>query len=190
MRRLVGARESLSLVERPTKNNKEWIKMANMAINEGVEVVDQMKELESLMNAEDNLHILDIGKIVESLIGTYQIKVSVSGKAKVMGDQVLRSVFDNLIRNAILHGQAKNVDVSIVKNADNIEVRVADDGRGIPEKYRKNIFQEGFTAGESGNTGLGLYIVKKTIDRYGGEITIKDNKPKGVVFVISFPLIK
>jgi signal transduction histidine kinase len=188
LRRLVGARESLSLVK-ATKKTEEWVKMANTAIDEGVEVVNQMKELESLMNAETTLQKVAIGKTVESLVGTYPIKVSVSGKAKVMADQVLRSVFDNLIRNAILHGQATEVVVAIKKLANEIEVRVADNGSGIPKQYRKNIFEEGFTAGQSGNTGLGLYIVKKTIDRYGGSIKIEDNKPKGTIFVINFPKI-
>jgi two-component system sensor kinase len=172
-----------------TKKTEEWVKMANTAIDEGVEVVNQMKELESLMNAETTLQKVAIGKTVESLVGTYPIKVSVSGKAKVMADQVLRSVFDNLIRNAILHGQATEVVVAIKKLANEIEVRVADNGSGIPKQYRKNIFEEGFTAGQSGNTGLGLYIVKKTIDRYGGSIKIEDNKPKGTIFVINFPKI-
>ena len=56
---------------------------------------------------------------------------------------------------------------------------------GIPEEIKNKIFDEGFYHGVSGHTGIGLHIVKKTIERYGGHIYADDNKPKGAVFVIS-----
>jgi signal transduction histidine kinase len=59
---------------------------------------------------------------------------------------------------------------------------VADQGKGIPDEVKARVFDEGFTFGETGNTGLGLYIVKKTMERYGGSVVAKDNRPKGTVF--------
>ncbi|MCF7793756.1 MAG: hypothetical protein K9N09_04600 [Candidatus Cloacimonetes bacterium] len=50
---------------------------------------------------------------------------------------------------------------------------------------KPKIFEEGFIHGETGHTGIGLYIVKKTIDRYEGSISVYDNEPKGVVFEIN-----
>jgi len=46
------------------------------------------------------------------------------------------------------------------------------------------IFDEGFHYGESGHTGIGLYIVKRTIEEYDGEVLVEDNKPHGAIFVI------
>ena len=67
---------------------------------------------------------------------------------------------------------------------DFCEIRVADYGKGIPEKIKDKVFEEGFSHGESASTGQGLYIVKKLVDRYGGEVEIEDNKPKGAIFVL------
>ena len=60
-----------------------------------------------------------------------------------------------------------------------------DNGMGIPDEIKFMIFKEGFYHGKSGHTGIGLHIVKKTIERYGGYIYVDDNKPKGVAFIIS-----
>ncbi|RLI75450.1 histidine kinase, partial [Archaeoglobales archaeon] len=38
--------------------------------------------------------------------------------------------------------------------------------------------------GETAHTGLGLYIVKRVVERYGGDVSVEDNKPKGAVFVV------
>ncbi|MEM2716548.1 MAG: ATP-binding protein, partial [Archaeoglobaceae archaeon] len=64
------------------------------------------------------------------------------------------------------------------------EIRIADFGKGIPDEVKPRIFEEGFTYGEKASTGLGLYIVKRLVERYSGEIKVEDNKPKGTVFVI------
>ncbi len=52
------------------------------------------------------------------------------------------------------------------------------------ENQQHHVFERSFKLGKTAGTGLGLYIVKKTIERYGGEITLKDNYPKGTIFEI------
>ncbi|MBT5421249.1 MAG: HAMP domain-containing histidine kinase, partial [Candidatus Cloacimonetes bacterium] len=93
-------------------------------------------------------------------------------------------VFTNLITNSIKHGKAKNINIEVTSKNDMCEIRFIDDGVGIPDKIKFKIFQEGFYYGKTGHTGIGLHIVKKTIDRYGGYIYAENNKPKGAVFVI------
>jgi len=51
---------------------------------------------------------------------------------------------------------------------------------------KEKIFDEGFTKGNSENTGLGLYIVKKALNSFGGNILVKDNNPKGALFILIF----
>jgi two-component system sensor kinase len=50
---------------------------------------------------------------------------------------------------------------------------------------KEKIFDEGFSYGERRGTGLGLYLVKKTMERYGGSVRVEDNKPQGAVFVLT-----
>ncbi|MCK4256700.1 HAMP domain-containing histidine kinase, partial [candidate division WOR-3 bacterium] len=45
--------------------------------------------------------------------------------------------------------------------------------------------EESFRYGETGGSGLGLFIVKKTLERYGGSISVEGNKPSGTVFILN-----
>ena len=53
------------------------------------------------------------------------------------------------------------------------------------DKFYRIVFDEGFQHGESGHTGIGLYIVKQTIKSYGGIIKVEDNDPNGAVFTLT-----
>ncbi|MFW5936009.1 MAG: ATP-binding protein [Candidatus Hadarchaeota archaeon] len=54
--------------------------------------------------------------------------------------------------------------------------------QSISDEFKTKIFAEGSSGNEG--TGLGLYIAKKTVDRYGGAITVEDNQPRGSVFTL------
>jgi signal transduction histidine kinase len=96
-------------------------------------------------------------------------------------------VFDNIINNAIVHSGSLIMNIAIkpgVGEGGITEIRLADEGIGIPNEVKPKIWQEGFRYGKSGQSGLGLFIVKKVLERYGGTITVEDNQPKGTVFVV------
>jgi len=59
-------------------------------------------------------------------------------------------------------------------------------GPGIPDEMKEEIFKEGVKDQETGRTGLGLFLVKTLIERYGGKIWVEDNEPEGSVFVLRF----
>jgi len=61
---------------------------------------------------------------------------------------------------------------------------LSDEGIGIPNEIKYKIFDEGFQYGENGHTSIGLYIVQKTVEDYGGEVFVEDNKPQGAVFIV------
>ncbi len=64
------------------------------------------------------------------------------------------------------------------------QVRQDDYGIGIPDEIKDKVFDDGFHYGETGHTGIGLFIVKKTIEEYGGMVFVEDNTPQGEVFII------
>jgi two-component system, NarL family, sensor histidine kinase BarA len=74
-----------------------------------------------------------------------------------------------------------------------IEVRVEDNGIGIPESEREHIFDafyqvDSSSTREYGGSGLGLSIVKKLVDAHGGKVTVAANEPQGSVFAVTLPL--
>jgi two-component system, NarL family, sensor histidine kinase BarA len=135
------------------------------------------------------------------------------GIADVRADsERLRQVFLNLVENAIKFTQAGGVVALSARMAEGedaqtgddegmallaptreqLEVRVADTGIGIPTRERTKVFDafyqvDSSSTREYGGTGLGLSIVKRLVEGHGGAIRIEDNQPKGTVFVVTLP---
>jgi len=109
---------------------------------------------------------------------------------EVMANDMLRSVFRNLLNNAVQHhdGDEPTVEVSAEVEDDWVLVRVADDGPGIPEAQRETVFGKGEKGIDSEGTGLGLYLVYTLVDHYGGSVWIDDNEPRGSVFNVRLRL--
>jgi signal transduction histidine kinase len=100
----------------------------------------------------------------------------------------------NLLDNAVRYG-GRNAHVSISVKADRKQVtlEVADDGPGVPAQDRARIW-EPFWRGEAGRaagvtgTGIGLATVRELVSAQGGECSVRDNVPRGAVFVVTLPL--
>ena len=107
-----------------------------------------------------------------------------------MADDSLSSVIDNIIRNAVIHGKADRIAITIGKATGRCEVRIADNGSGIPDEIKAKVFEEGFTHGDTGHTGLGLHIVEKAMKAYGCHAYTEDNETKGAIFVLRFMMVK
>jgi PAS domain S-box-containing protein len=108
----------------------------------------------------------------------------------VVGDELLYSVFRNLLSNAVIHSQTTDPEITVSANltgAEMVEVRVADDGPGVPDDRKKSIFGKGEKGLDSEGTGVGLYLVKSVVESYGGEVWVEDNQPEGAVFVVTLP---
>ena len=101
-----------------------------------------------------------------------------------MADEAFTSVIDNIVNNAIIHGKTDKIDIEVTSDKNICQIMIIDYGKGIPDEIKKRIFDEEFSYGENRGTGLGLYIVKKNIERYGGTIEVKDTKPHGATFII------
>ncbi|MFB6092209.1 MAG: PAS domain S-box protein [Haloquadratum sp.] len=108
----------------------------------------------------------------------------------VRADEMLDSVFRNLLVNAIDHNDKElpEVIVSATERDEHAVVRIADNGPGVPDAQKSEIFGEGEKGLESGGTGVGLYLVRTLTDRYGGRVRVEDNEPEGSVFVVELPL--
>jgi Signal transduction histidine kinase len=104
----------------------------------------------------------------------------------VLADKMLESVFRNLLSNAITHNDKELPEVTVSTTVDEevVRVRIADNGPGIPDTQKGQIFCEGEKGIDSGGTGMGLYLVETLVDRYDGAVWAEDNEPEGSVFTI------
>lgn len=152
------------------------------AVQHSLKLINDMKDFESLMHVR-GLKTIDLRGLAEEVAQEFPITVNVHGECSVKADSGLHSVVGNIIQNAMVHGKANKVDISISSKKDFCEMRISDNGTGIPDSIKEHVFEEGFKHGPSGHTGIGLYIAKRIIDRYG-EISVEDNIPTGTTFIL------
>jgi signal transduction histidine kinase len=171
------------------KRDEKFLNSAVNAVERSVDLIRKMKEVESVVSPKE-LKPMRVREVVDSVVQRYSSKGAtfrVEGDATVVADEALTSVIDNLVNNSIVHSGADVVSISVAPSGtEEVEVRVADEGIGIPDELKPKIWQEGYKHGRGGQSGLGLYIVKKVMERYGGTATVEDNKPKGTAFVLRF----
>lgn len=99
-------------------------------------------------------------------------------------------VLENLVKNA-LDAVGRGDEILLASEAvlgDEVVVRVADSGLGIPSSVRHNLFEPFVTCGKPGGTGLGLAIVKKIVSEHGGRVWEDPWKLKGACFHLALPL--
>lgn len=106
----------------------------------------------------------------------------------VTADEMLSAVFSNVLNNAVFHSPADPVEVTVTveRGDDAVEVAVADNGPGIPDSAKESVFGRGEKGLASDGTGLGLYLVDRLAERYGGEVELSDNAPTGTVVHLTF----
>jgi len=155
------------------------------AIEKSIKLVSKMRDLEAAISSGGELKPYDVKtSLDESIINFPEIKFKIQGNCKVLADEALVPVFNNVIGNAAIHGKSDRVDILIEKIGDYCNIKISDNGTGVDEKIKDTLFDEGVSYGENRGMGLGLYIVKKTIARYGGEVSFEENTPKGATFIL------
>jgi len=159
-------------------------------IDRSLEAIQSHYNFETFLDTESELNEIEIEVLLkERLAEVDGLEYSISGSCKVLADDTLNTVFTNLISNSINHGKANKIEVMITKDSRICKIMFTDNGKGIPNDIKDQIFDEGFSAGEKRNTGIGLYVVKKTIDYFGGKIYLADSDI-GSTFVIELKLLQ
>jgi len=180
---------------------EEYLDVIKQSAQSAVSLTTTVRTLAEVMLREDaepsrlSLNRVLSQQIEEVRAGYSEAVFTVEGsfpEAEVVADEMLSSVFRNLLRNAVQHNDETppNVTVSAsINEADGVaEVRIADNGPGIPADQRDEIFGKGEKGLDSPGAGIGLYLVRSLVEMYGGDVWIEDNEPKGAIFVVRLSL--
>ena len=112
---------------------------------------------------------------------------------RILADrEQMRRVLINLLKNAeqsIPEGRQGVIRITVRKKEGKVEIRIRDNGQGIPENLREKIFQPNFTTKSSG-MGLGLAICKRIIESMGGEIGFVSEVGVGTEFFIILDIVR
>jgi len=170
---------------------KDLYDLIRSQFGRGTKLINNVRKLSNLENLEISLKSVDVNKVLKDAIHYVQkswqskdINIKIESSEKKIFTRVnelLIDVFDNLLINAVNYNEnpKKEVLIKISRESKNnikyIKFEFIDNGIGISNKRKENIFQDRFNK-EKGSKGMGfgLTLVKKIVESYKGKIWIED----------------
>jgi len=147
------------------------------------------------LEQEDQPRARDLGPIIESVVAevdeTYDSLMvgfeAADADYRVYGGDLLDTVFKNVLSNAAVHNEGPvAVDVGVeTPNPETVVVTVADDGSGVPESVRDDLFEVGKKGPDSEGSGFGLGLARALTESYGGSVEVGDSDAGGARFRIA-----
>src|SRR6266446_2855323 len=128
--------------------------------------------------------LVDLGQ--SAVPSEVDVSVRANGEpCKLLGHyDPLRRAFANLLRNASeAMGGRGSIEIAVTRDGNGLAVTIADHGAGIPDDLRQRVFEPYFTTKNDG-TGLGLALVRQTIEAHNGSITVAETPGGGATFSI------
>ncbi len=145
--------------------------------------------------------LFNLSELVEDAVADYAARYprnfeqDITPGCKITGDKVMiHMAINNLLENAVKYTPAdKPVLITLEEKNGNFILSIIDQGTGIPDNEKKNIFNKFYRVGneesrKAKGTGLGLYLTNKIVLQHKGRIIVKNNTPSGSVFEICLPV--
>ncbi len=210
--KVVELNEKLQVVESLTRHDirnklsalNGRIFLLKKRLSDNTEALSHLKDMESasqqiLKILEFEKHYVQVGSEelrnidVEKHVGEAALLFSNLNGAKlinecrgltVLADSMLRQLFYNLIDNTLKYGKnVSEIRVHYKEEGNQLKLIYEDDGVGIPDDEKKNLFQEGCGKG----TGFGLYLIKRICEAYQWTIQETGKQGKGAQFTMTIP---
>jgi signal transduction histidine kinase len=148
------------------------------------------------MNHDEPLHSVSVDALVEELRGEFAemgTAIDVTGKSAepvLARRTALKRCLTNLVSNAAKYGSRPAI--AIEDSADEVAIRVRDDGPGIPPEMLEQVFEpffrlEGSRSVDTGGVGLGLSIARDIAQGHGGSLTLANRSPHGLEATLRLP---
>lgn len=174
---------------------------AAKALNQLMEDLFSLTKVERQRNPYEPVRVRELVDAVLNVfkleMQTNGVRVDVQGELPVVRCDPIRTkeIFTNLISNAIKFSSKsdsaeRKIRIACADKGGYHEFSVKDNGIGIPERHRREIFEmfrRLHTESEYSGTGAGLHITKKIVERHGGEIWVNSKEGKGTTFYFTLP---
>ena len=169
------------------------------AVNSMTDLIDSLLEFsrtrESLRPSYGNVKetVDRVAQSIRTHPDFHDVQLSVTQTGNSVGwfdSRKLERVLYNLLLNACeaVPPHTGRIEVSLREVANAVEIRVSDNGRGIPESIRTQLFEPFVSYGKENGTGLGLTVVQKIIQDHGGDVNVEKTSESGTVFRVVLPL--
>ncbi|NLA31664.1 MAG: PAS domain S-box protein [Methanomicrobiales archaeon] len=160
---------------------KGYAQKVRSSIRKSVEILRNVSTIRRIHHESAMLGPIDLDGIIQEEIGVFSEIIFHYDESDlvVMADLLLTEAFTNLIGNAVkFGGPAVEITIRVEESGDDVLVSVEDTGPGIPDEMKEAVFMRfGKNMNQKSGQGLGLYITRMLIKRYGGRIWVDDRVP-------------
>jgi signal transduction histidine kinase len=205
---LTSVTNLLFLMQGRTVNDPEAAGYVAVAQRELARVVHIANQTLGLYRESSPPAVLNVAELLEDILEVYRDRLagpqlnidkrydSAGNLRACRGD--LRQLFSNLLLNAIeatepggtIRLRVRSCHTLPPEMRHGVQITFADSGHGIPPSFRDRIFEPFFTTKTEKGTGLGLWVVREIVERYGGSIRIRSrtgSRPTGTVVAVFLP---
>ena len=180
----------------------------NKIIYDQIKLIDnKAKEISAEFSAESCIVPSNLNLVIRHCSDLFDLKNKQIDFAFDLAKDLPSILFEETKLKIIIHNILSNsidaiekvkpklghiIIATVLNSSDNrtyVELRIQDNGCGIPNEIKEKIYLKGFTTRKSENgTGLGLYLVKELLSSHGSRIYFDSNVGKGTTWFIRFPL--
>jgi signal transduction histidine kinase len=196
---IVANAEFLCEARLTPEQREELYQEIRVAVNQMTDLIESLLEFsrtrESLRPSYGSVKVA-VERVVQTVrthpeFHKVRIGIRQQGNSEGWFDQrkFERALF-NLLLNACeaVELETGEIDIKISEIPYGVEVRVGDNGRGIAESVRSQLFEPFVSFGKENGTGLGLTVVQKIIQDHGGDVKVETTSNEGTVFKVILPL--
>lgn len=186
-----------------SEQGKDYLQRIINASNRMQRLINDLLELSRITSktttferVDLNLVLKDVLEDLELLIEKNETKINYEKMPVILGDETqMRQLFQNMVSNAIkFKHEERNTEINITandKNAQYVEIFIADNGIGIDEKYSEKVYTifQRLNGNKYNGSGIGLAVCKKIAIRHGGNITFTSQLGVETTFTIKLSRI-
>jgi signal transduction histidine kinase len=181
------------------EQREELYQEVRVAVNQMTDLIDSLLEFsrtrESLRPTFGNVRdsVERVVAAVRSHPDFHPVRITTSQEGNSSGwfdSRKLERALYNLLLNSCeaVAPETGRIHVGLNEVPGGVEIRVTDNGHGIPEMIRGQMFEPFISHGKENGTGLGLTVVQKIIQDHGGDVIVEKTSAEGTVFRLLLPL--
>ena len=183
---------------------RNFLKMYDHQIHRLNTIVMELINITELNYREIKLTPINFYEIVDQCLSAYtylpsyskiRFTIDIESNLFVKSEwYIINTILQNLLENSIkyvdIDKEEQKIDIVIFKHAEHLVLKITDNGQGIPEEHQPKIFDMFYRASEVGSgTGLGLFVLKRAIERLKGNVTVESQHHIGSTFEVRIPII-
>lgn len=199
---LIGYLEAVDFRKADSRERETYIKTALQKAYDLKSCIDTLFEWFRLSSNEElfEFFIYDMVELTRDILADwivifeekhilYEIDIPEQDIRLAVDKGAYARILNNLIQNTLTHSRATEIQISLKKEDDRVQICVSDNGIGIPPAEISHIFERLYKCGKSRTgkgSGIGLAIVQKLVEKMGGSITVTSEPSVRTVFLITF----